>query len=48
MITAITASEKASSRSVVRSKGASDLAGSLIAAMIGLARSAAHDGRMEP
>ena len=37
MITAITASEKASSRSVVRSNGASDLAGSLIAAMIGLA-----------
>src|SRR3954469_17291159 len=35
MITAITPSENASRRSVVRSNGASDLVGSLIAAMIG-------------
>src|SRR3954471_8919557 len=42
MITAITPSENASRRSVVRSNGASDLVGSLIAAMIGLAPRAAR------
>src|SRR3954447_3986810 len=49
MITAMTASENASRRSVVRSNGTSALSGSVIAAMIGLAPRSARwqDGRRE-